>query len=543
MFPARSKKLELYLRDSSGSNWSLYGSTDLPQDEWVHVAAVRDGNTVTVYVNGESKATDTFTGSVKDSTAPLAIGNYPPQGDNQSFDGLIDEVRISKADRSEELNETTVNYYYNSANQLTKSTSGNWEALYTYDPNGNQTKIVETAGITTLATKTMTYDSFDRMTNWTGPAGTESFAYRGAEWHRKSANGVNFLYDAVPTPEGVNNPLARSPDSSANVLADIVGGSVAKFYVTPFLDEYISVTADSSLHYYSQDERQSIRTLTESTGTVENKYDYTAFGESYAPNTSVTIPQRYTYTGRELNPYSGNLYFRYRSYSPPLGVFTARDPLGYVDGMGLYAGHFSSRIVTDPTGLWKSVAPSPPETRITRDYLNDYTEALLPGENTSCEPPLGPGPGAFTFAATAQATGDNENNIPLVSSITTTGAISSLRSSWDTCHRDVGLAFNVAGEAPDIRGTGAITMSAIPINFKYGTGKGEWMWLKFRAVFLYCPCVPSPVWTRYEKKVFHNGATPRWGGWQLDKGGYGTNTQGVLILYDASMSEPSVYPW
>ncbi len=313
----------------------------VPANEWSHVAACRDGNTITLYVNGESVATDTFTQALYDSAAPLVIGSYPPQGDNQSFDGLIDEVRISKADRSEELNETTVNYYYNSANQLTKSTSGNWEALYTYDPNGNQTKIVEKADTTTIATKTMAYDLFNRMTNWTGPAGAESFAYRGAEWHRKSVGGTALLYDGD------------------NVIADKQGGSVAKFYVTPSLDENVSMTADSATYYYSQDGRQSVRTLTDSSGTLQNKYDYTVFGETYGPNTSVTIAQRYTYTGRELNSTSGNHYFRYRTYTSPLGAFTSRDSLGYVNGTGLYAGYFAQWMETDPQGLgikWEYIA-------------------------------------------------------------------------------------------------------------------------------------------------------------------------------------------
>ncbi len=304
--------------------------------EWTHIAAARDGDTVTVYVNGESKATDTFTGSVKDSTAPLAIGNYPPQGDNQSFDGLIDEVRISKADRSEELNETTVNYYYNSANQLTKSTSGNWEALYTYDPNGNQTKIVESADTTTIATKTMEYDSFDRMTKWTGPAGAESSAYRGAEWHRKSIGSTDLLYDGD------------------NVIADKQGGGVAKFYVTPFLDQNLSMTADSSTYYYSQDGLGSVRTLTDSTGTLTNNYDYAPFGGPYALNTSVTVSQRYSYTGREANPVSPTMYYRHRTYLSRIGRFVQRDPILYAGGINLYEYASSRPInVTDAHGLKK----------------------------------------------------------------------------------------------------------------------------------------------------------------------------------------------
>lgn len=66
---------------------------------WVHVAGVRDGNTLRLFVNGTQEATGTFTGAVFDSSTPLGVGaayystaavwaNY--------FTGNIDEVRVTK---------------------------------------------------------------------------------------------------------------------------------------------------------------------------------------------------------------------------------------------------------------------------------------------------------------------------------------------------------------------------------------------------------------------------------------------------------------
>jgi RHS repeat-associated protein len=157
------------------------------------------------------------------------------------------------------------------------------------------------------------------MVRHEGLAGVEVFGYRGAEWHRYSqataSGGMSFLYDGD------------------NVLADIAGGTATSFYVTPFLDQNLSITTDSSTYYYSQDGLGSVRTLTDSSGVLKNEYDYLPFGGAHQPGTKVTVDQRYTYTGRELNPTSDLMYYRYRQYDPRVGRFGGRDPIGTLNPM------------------------------------------------------------------------------------------------------------------------------------------------------------------------------------------------------------------
>jgi RHS repeat-associated protein len=183
----------------------------------------------------------------------------------------------------------------------------------------------------------MTYDKLNRMLRHEGPSGVEVFSYRGAEWHRFSqataAGGKQFLYDGD------------------NVVADLSSG-VDAFYVTPFLDQNLSITTGGSTYYYSQDGLGSVRTLTDSTGAVKNSYDYLPFGGAYQPGTSVTVEQSYTYTGREKNPESALMYYRYRQYDPRVGRFGGRDRGIYVyDGnLYVYVGSRVARFV-DPLGL------------------------------------------------------------------------------------------------------------------------------------------------------------------------------------------------
>ena len=95
----------------------------------------------------------------------------------------------------------------------------------------------------------MTYDSLNRMTSVSGPGLSEAFAYRGDKWHRAGATsgGVStyFLYDGD------------------NVVQDQVGGAASRVYVTPFLDQNVSMldVSSSGMYYYSQDGLGSVRTL------------------------------------------------------------------------------------------------------------------------------------------------------------------------------------------------------------------------------------------------------------------------------------------
>ncbi len=303
---------------------TLAGTGALVVEEWAHVVASRSAGTVKLAVDGAEVASMTDPGAAHDGLADFLVGEY--------LMGAIDEVRLSTSDRvaADTVGKTETNYRYNARNQLTIEYAGptlTAPALptnasvktYSYDRNGNVTDIVETVGATEVSREGMLYDELNRMLEHTGPKGTEVFTYRGAGWHRCSANGTSFLYDGD------------------NVLADIAGGATTSFYVTPFLDQNLSITNSVGTYYYSEDGLGSVRTLTDSAGAAVNNYDYLPFGGAHQPGTNVTVEQRYTYTGREKNPESALMYYRYRQYDPRVGRFGARDPLGYFgEDLGMF---------------------------------------------------------------------------------------------------------------------------------------------------------------------------------------------------------------
>ena len=112
----------------------------------------------------------------------------------------------------------------------------------------------------------------------------------------------------------------------------------------------------------------SVHALTDEAGAVVEGYMYDAYGrqtvftdagsdatwfssdDTFAADGSSAIANEYMYTGRRWNEEGGNYYFRNRYYDSALGRFIGRDPIGYVDGMSLYASYFAVNAV-DPTGL------------------------------------------------------------------------------------------------------------------------------------------------------------------------------------------------
>jgi RHS repeat-associated protein len=102
--------------------------------------------------------------------------------------------------------------------------------------------------------------------------------------------------------------------------------------------------------------------LTNQTGTVTERYRYSAFGLPRVLNADFTAkpghpPQiAYTYTGREWEPETNHSFYRARFYAPESGRFLSRDPIGEQGGMNLYGYVLNDPINRfDPLGLaWES---------------------------------------------------------------------------------------------------------------------------------------------------------------------------------------------
>ena len=86
---------------------------------------------------------------------------------------------------------------------------------------------------------------------------------------------------------------------------------------------------------YHRNQQYSVAAVTTSTGSIAERYAYTAYGQptildaSASVLSSSAINNRYTYTGREWDATLGLHHFRARWMSPSAGRFLRRDPIEY----------------------------------------------------------------------------------------------------------------------------------------------------------------------------------------------------------------------
>ena len=122
------------------------------------------------------------------------------------------------------------------------------------------------------------------------------------------------------------------------------------FVYGPGLDEPVGMYDfnGGGWRFHHADARGSTVALTDMDGNVIETYRYTAYG---APDQASSLGNPYLFTGRRYLADAGIYYYRARYYHPELRRFLEPDPLGYADGMNLYAYAGNNPVMyVDPYG-------------------------------------------------------------------------------------------------------------------------------------------------------------------------------------------------
>ena len=175
---------------------------------------------------------------------------------------------------------------------------------------------------------------------------------RSADIDANGTADVNFQYDAL------GRRVARSGTGGSVVyvqmdqqtIADYpVGGAATtptfRYVYASYIDEPVvrkTAGTGGTLVYFHRNHQYSITAVTTSTGTIAERYAYSAYGHPTILDASGTVLQtsnfslRYSFTGREWDATLGLHHFRARWLSGLTGRFLTRDPIGFNGGKNLY---------------------------------------------------------------------------------------------------------------------------------------------------------------------------------------------------------------
>ncbi|XZE36633.1 RHS repeat domain-containing protein [Pirellulaceae bacterium SH501] len=193
---------------------------------------------------------------------------------------------------------------------------------------------------------------------------------KSADVDNNGSNDVTFQYDAL------GRRVARQGTSGSFVyvqhdqqtIADYGYGDAPsspthRYVYASYIDEPVvrkAAGTSGTIHYYHRNQQYSITAVTTSSGSVAERYAYTAYGlptilDGSGSVLSISaINNRCTYTGREWDQTLGLYHFRARWMSGLAGRFMGRDPIGFEDGMDTYAFVINSPLDgSDPYGWMK----------------------------------------------------------------------------------------------------------------------------------------------------------------------------------------------
>jgi len=124
-----------------------------------------------------------------------------------------------------------------------------------------------------------------------------------------------------------------------------------------YVDDLVLRDQSTTRHYVLND-LVNVTSIINTSGTVQERYGYNAFGTSRVMNANFVVQSSSSYNWEtrfaayRWDSESGLYQVRYRYYHPLLGTWINRDPIGEVGGFNLYAYVLNSPVnYVDPLGL------------------------------------------------------------------------------------------------------------------------------------------------------------------------------------------------
>jgi RHS repeat-associated protein len=186
--------------------------------------------------------------------------------------------------------------------EIQSATATTVNTSYSYDPQGNLTKIGASNGPAT----TLGYDQANRLISYGGIA---TYAYNG---------------DGLRMSKSISGTITQFTwDTSGALPLLLVNGRV--YFIYGPSGQPIEHISGKAVNDLQTDQQGSVRLMTNSAGQNVGTYNYTAYGQTLGhTGTATSVLQ---YDGQFTDPESGLIYLRARYYNPATGQFLTQDPL------------------------------------------------------------------------------------------------------------------------------------------------------------------------------------------------------------------------
>ena len=237
------------------------------------------------------------------------------------------------------------NYTCNNVNELTTINNPGQKNLV-YDASGNLVQGYTPAGYQFTAA----YDSANHLTSFTytdgnGAVNNTQYTYLGSLLLEKTQylNGTKtsdtrYVFDG--------SQATQERDGNNNVVNEYTWG----LGLPGGIGGLLQLVQTNTLYSYLYDGKGNVTALLNAAGQPAAAYQYDPFGQPQTLLASVTQPMGFS--TKAYDPQTGLSYYGYRFYSPSLGRWLTRDPLGETGGKNLY-GFVQNNPVNaiDPEGL------------------------------------------------------------------------------------------------------------------------------------------------------------------------------------------------